>query len=146
MIIRQAFVSDIPQIQIVRHSVLENKLSDPSLVKDSDVEDYITRRGKGWICEVDNIIVGFSIADLTDNNVWALFLRPEYERRGIGGQLHNEMLNWYFEQTDATIWLSTSPGTRAENFYRKAGWTDKGMMKNNERRFEMTKANWMNIK
>jgi GNAT superfamily N-acetyltransferase len=145
MIIRQALVSDIPQIQIVRHSVNENKLSDPSLVPDSDVEDYINNRGKGWVCEINSKIIGFSIADLVDHNVWALFIRPEHEGKGIGKQLHDEMMHWYFKQKHKTIWLSTWPGTRAENFYVKAGWADKGIMKNNERRFEMTQENWSNL-
>jgi hypothetical protein len=64
VIIRQAAITDIPQIQIVRNLVKENRLSNPALVPDRDVEDYITRRGKGWVCEVNNKIVGFSIADL----------------------------------------------------------------------------------
>jgi hypothetical protein len=47
MIIREAHITDIPQIQVVRNSVKENILSDPALVPDKDVEDYITRRRKG---------------------------------------------------------------------------------------------------
>ena len=66
MIFREALITDIPQIQIVRNEVKENVLSDPSLVTDKDVEDFITRRGKGWVCETDNRIVGFAIADLKE--------------------------------------------------------------------------------
>ncbi len=36
------------------------------------------------------------------------------------------MLDWYFGQTPETLWLSTSPGTRAERFYRTAGWQEAG--------------------
>jgi hypothetical protein len=46
MNIRVAEIKDIYQIQVVRNLVKENQLSDPALVPDSDVEDYITRRGK----------------------------------------------------------------------------------------------------
>lgn len=64
MIYREATINDISQIQVVRNIVKENMLSNPALVPDSDVLDYITRRGKGWICEAENKIVGFAIATL----------------------------------------------------------------------------------
>ena len=63
------------------------------MVPDSDVADYITRRGKGWICEIENRLVGFAIADLQDNNIWALFIDPAFERQGIGKLRHDKMLN-----------------------------------------------------
>jgi len=142
MLFREAITADIPQIQIVRNAVKENPLSNPALVPDSDVEDYILNRGKGWICEIDNKIVGFSIVSVTDKNVWALFIQPGYEKMGIGRRLHDEMINWYFDQTDATIWLGTAPGTRAEGFYRKAGWTEVGMHGKGEIKFEMKATEW----
>jgi uncharacterized protein with PhoU and TrkA domain len=52
MIFREAKIEDITQIQIVRNSVLENTLSNPNLVTDHHCEEYITKRGKGWICEI----------------------------------------------------------------------------------------------
>ena len=142
MNIRVAEIKDIYQIQVVRNLVKENQLSDPALVPDSDVEDYITRRGKGWVCEIDGEVVGFAIADLVDNNIWALFIHPGFERIGIGQKLHDEMLNWYFSQTDKTVWLGTSPKTRAELFYRKAGWKEVGTHGKGEIKFEMTKDEW----
>jgi len=145
MNIRAAEVKDIPQIQVVRNLVKENRLSDPALVPDSDVEDYITRRGRGWVCEINGQIVGFAIADLVDNNIWALFIHPGFEKLGIGKKLHDEMLNWYFSQTDKTVWLGTSPKTRAELFYRKAGWKEIGMHGKGEIKFEMTKDEWRSL-
>lgn len=146
MRIREAQIADIPQIQWVRNSVRENTLSDPALVTDKDVEDYIINRGKGWVSEIESEITGFSIVSVVDNNVWALFVSPEYEAKGTGKKLHNEMMNWYFKQTDKTIWLSTSPGTRAEGFYRKEGWADAGLYGKGEIKFEMTAENWGNIR
>ena len=144
MIFREAQVSDIPQIQIVRHSVKENVLSDPALVTDKDCEEFLMVRSKGWVCEVDGKIVGFSVADLKENNIWALFVHPGYEAKGIGKKLHNEMLNWYFDQTQEKVWLGTSPNTRAENFYRKNGWKEVGVHGKGEIKFEMSYENWMN--
>src|SRR3954470_24786972 len=114
MLYREAIISDIPAIQVVRHSVKENVLSDPALVTDKDCEDYLFSRGKGWVCEVDGIIVGFSIADLVDDNIWALFVHPDHEKKGIGRELHDRMLNWYFAREKQKVWLSTAPDSRAE--------------------------------
>ena len=136
MLIREATIADIPQIQYVRHAVKENVLSNPALVTDADCEEYITVRGKGWVCEVEGKITGFTIADLQGHNVWALFVLPEYEGRGMGSRLHDVMLEWYFSKTSEPIWLSTDPGTRAETFYRKKGWKEAGMH-GKEVRFEM---------
>lgn len=142
MIFREAQTADIPQIQRVRNSVKENTLSDPSLVPDKDVEDYMTRRGKGWVCEINDRIAGFAIVSVADHNVWALFIQPGFEKKGIGSRLHDEMMDWYFHQTAETIWLGTAPGTRAEAFYRKAGWKEVGTHGKGEIKFEMTAASW----
>jgi GNAT superfamily N-acetyltransferase len=146
MFFREATITDIPQIQFVRNAVKENVLSNPALVSDADVENYITKRGRGWVCEIDSHITGFAIADLQDNNIWALFVHPDFESRGIGKKLHSQMLNWYFGQNKNELWLSTSPGTRAEKFYRKAGWRGNGIYGKGEIRFEMTKQEWLNKK
>jgi GNAT superfamily N-acetyltransferase len=140
--IREATIADIKQIQVVRNSVKENTLSNPNLVSDKDCEEFLTLRGKGWVSEINNEIVGFSIVDLKENNIWALFLKPEFEKIGIGQKLHNIMLDWYFEQTNETVWLGTAPMTRAETFYRKAGWIEIGTHGKGEVKFEMTHENW----
>ena len=142
MMIREAQVKDIPQIQVVRNSVKENMLSDPALVPDKDVEDYITRRGKGWVYEIDEKIVGFAIADLQDHNVWALFMHPDHEAKGIGKKLHDRMISWYFDQTAEAIWLGTAPNSRAEKFYRMQGWKEVGTHGKGEIKFEMDFKTW----
>lgn len=139
---REATIKDIPQLQLVRNSVVENILSDPSKVTDEMVADYLISRGKGWVCESENNIIGFSIVDLEDDNVWALFVRPEFEGMGIGKKLHNLMLDWYFGQEKLKIWLSTEPGTRAADFYRRQGWKETGTYGSEEIRFEMTAGDW----
>lgn len=146
MTFREADTSDIPQIQIVRNSVKENSLSDPALVSDTDCEEFINQRGKGWVCEINGRIVGFAIADLKEHNIWALFLHPDFEKRGIGKTLHDMMLDWYFGQTQQTVWLGTAPGTRAESFYQKAGWKITGRHGKEETKFEFEYADWIKRK
>ena len=142
MIYREAEIKDIPQIQVVRNAVKENRLSDPALVPDKDVEDYMMNRGKGWVCEIDGVIEGFAIADLIDKNIWALFINPDFEARGIGKKLHQLMMNWCFTETTETMWLGTAPNSRAEKFYRMQGWKEVGMHGKNEIKFEMDYKTW----
>ena len=138
---RQAIPEDIPQIQIVRNSVKENQLSNPNLIPDDLVEEFITKRGKGFVCEIDDKIVGFSIVDFVENNVWALFILPNFERKGIGKKLHQLMLDEYFSKTKETIWLSTEANSRAEIIYKKQGWKNAGFH-GNEVKFEMSFEDW----
>jgi len=142
MTFREATIDDIPGMQRVRQCVQENKLSDPSLVKDNDYVAYLTTKGKGWLCEADGQIVGFAIADLQEHNIWALFVDPAYEQKGIGKRLHDTMLNWYFAKTPVTVWLGTAPDTKAERFYHNRGWTVVGNH-GKEIKFEMTHEDWM---
>ena len=144
MIYRQARIEDIPQLQLVRNSVRENVLSDPSLVTNEACREYLTERGKGWVCELNGRIIGFAIADLKEDNIWALFVHPEFEGKGIGRNLHKLMLDWYFSMGKEKVWLGTSPGTRAADFYSKMGWTETGLHGSDEIKFKMTKEDWKN--
>lgn len=142
---RQAFPEDIPQLQRVRHLVKENVLTDPSKVTDEDCRQFISERGKGWVCEFQNVIVGFAIADLQENNIWALFVDPDFEGKGIGKKLHKLMLDWYFSTGKENAWLSTESGTRAAEFYRQQGWRETGAYGEEEILFEMTSLEWQKI-
>jgi Acetyltransferases len=143
MIFRTAKLSDIKQMQVVRHLVKENTLSNPDLVPDKDVAYYISERGKGWVCEVDGRVVGFSIIDLLEKSVWALFVDPEFAEKGIGKELHRLMIDWYFQQTKDKVVLGTAPNTRAEQFYPLQGWTQVGSYSNGETKFELTYQRWI---
>lgn len=146
MIFRETKTEDIAQMQFIRNSVQENKLSNPDLVKDADYAEFINGRGKGWVCEEGDKIMGFAFVDMEYNNIWALFVHPQYEGNGIAQQLQKHMLNWYFNQTKVKVWLGTAPNTRAERFYRKSGWTEVGVVNKGETKFEMTFENWNTIK
>ncbi len=142
MKIRTATAADIEEIHRVRMSVRENVLADPDSIGFEDTLDMIQRRGRGWVCEVDDRIVGFGIADREAGNVWALFVEPGYEGRGIGSLLHEAVLDWLFESGVSTVWLSTDPNTRAECFYQNASWQYVGREPNGEARYEMSREIW----
>lgn len=113
-------------------AVLENKLSDPALVTHAMCRDMLLERGAGWVCEAEGKVVGFAIVDLTRSNVWALVVDPLFEKKGIGRKLHDLMVSWSFAAGQPKLWLTTDPGTRAEAFYRKAGWVETGIEQNGE--------------
>jgi GNAT superfamily N-acetyltransferase len=139
---REACLEDIEQLSAIRLAVKENRLSNPDLITSSDYETYLSVRGKGWVCALNEQIVGFAIVDLIDHNVWALFIHPAFERKGIGQQLHQLMLDWYFKQTQHTLWLSTDPQSRAADFYRRAGWKEVGTYGKSEIKLEISYLDW----
>ncbi|HET7334801.1 MAG TPA: GNAT family N-acetyltransferase [Rhizomicrobium sp.] len=142
MQITEASVADIAEIQRVRMSVRENILGDPSRVTPADIERMIEQGGKGWVCRADGVIRGFSFADQTNANVWALFIEPGYDHRGMGRMLHDLAVAWLFDGGAQTIWLSTEPHSRAEKFYRIAGWQQTDVEPNGDLRLELDRKNW----
>lgn len=146
MIFREADSPDIPEMHVVRMAVKENVLSNPNLVTPADSEQMIHTNGKGWVCEIDNRIVGFSIVDLSKRNIWALFVHPDFDKRGIGKQLQKLMLDWAFiDQKTDWLYLGTDPNSRAQTFYEMTGWTATGSQPNGEIRFEMTRETWLSL-
>ena len=125
--LRVATPADVAEIQRVRNSVRENVLSSPGRITDAMVAEHLTALGRGWVCERDGRLVGFAIANRRDASIWALFVEPGHEGRGIGRALHDTMLAWLRAEGLATVRLGTAPGTRAERFYRRAGWRATGL-------------------
>ena len=122
MIFREATVEDIPALSEIRLSVMENVLSDPRKVTPEMYADYLVASGRGWVCESDGETVGFCVASLADASIWALFVRPGYEGRGVGGRLLDLATGWLFEMGAPTVTLRTEAGTRADRFYAGRGW------------------------
>ena len=139
MKIREALIADIDAMHRVRMSVKENVLVTQSLVTAELYELHLVHYGKGWVCEVDGAVVGFTIIDKQKSNLWALFVHPDFEGKGIGRKLHDTMIEWAFSNGLRSIYLSTDPGTRAERFYLKAGWSRGKMQENGEVEFVMRK-------
>ena len=52
------------------------------------------------------------------------------------------LMDRYFAECEGPVWLSTEPGTRAEGFYRKAGWVAEPELWKGEVKFWMTKASY----
>lgn len=127
----------------VRTAVRENRLADPARVQPHHYLAMLEEHGRGWVAEAGGRILGFAVADLARCNVWALFVEPGREGGGVGRRLHDTMLAWMFEAGAERVWLTTDPGTRAERFYRAAGWRSAGGDPGGEVRLEMTRDAWL---
>ena len=120
----------------VRMAVRENVLRSTVITEDHYLP-AIETIGRGWVVEADGKIVGFAIGNAETGNIWALFVDPEHEGRGHGRALHDAMVEWLFSRGLRHLWLGTDPGTRAERFYRAAGWRFTGKASNGEALYEL---------
>lgn len=124
-LVRRATAEDIADLMALRLSVRENRLSDPGQVTAADCLAYV-ERGHMWVWEEDQEILGFSASTCATGWVWALFVRPGHEGRGIGRALFAVACDALIEAGSATLRLSTDPDTRAARFYRAARWCEAG--------------------
>ena len=133
-VIRKASRADIPRLKEIRDTVRENKLGDPSRVTIDHYHWFIDNPGI-FVWEEEGTIVGFSEADPRDCSICALFMDAAHEGRGIAQALFERACNVLRDAHCSRMWLTTDPGTRAERFYRRAGWRVTGS-RNGELVFE----------
>ncbi len=123
--IRAARKDDVDGIFEVRTSVTENRLTLEQLtgfgITKAAVTEMIERASCAWVALDAEKVVGFSMADLDKGSVFAVFVLPAYERRGLGRALLQAAEEALFRQ-HAVIWLETGKTTRAAEFYRRRGW------------------------
>jgi GNAT superfamily N-acetyltransferase len=121
--LRDATLDDHAAITAIRMTVTENVLTDPAKVTYADYVAYISDVGRGWVAEVNGAIVGFSFANRS-GLIWALFIAPGFEGRGLGQALLACCIDWLRANGCARAFLDTGPNTRAERFYRRNGWRE----------------------
>jgi GNAT superfamily N-acetyltransferase len=126
MTIRPATLGDIPRIFEIRNSVGENRLSDPSVVTEAHVASFIANEALWVWQEADGIVTGFAGSDRRDGSIWALFVAPGHEGKGIGRALLKHACDALRAAGHTAAILTTEPGTRAERHYRADGWSVSG--------------------
>jgi GNAT superfamily N-acetyltransferase len=133
--IRRATDADRDRINEIRFSVKENILRDRSRVTYDMITWFLENPGI-WLWEEDGKVLGFSAADTRDGAIFALFIDPKHEGRGIGRALFARALDSLRAAGHSTGSLTTQPGSRADRFYQKAGWKVIGTSERGERIFE----------
>ena len=133
--IRPGTVDDFDQIVVVRTSVRENHLSVEQMASFGITPKSISARLNDgslgcWVADIDGRIVGFSMAERDTASVFALFVLPEEEGKGHGSKLLEAVENWLRGLGHRAAHLSTEPGTRAFEFYRRKGWVETGEVSN----------------
>lgn len=147
MLLRTATRADTAELWRVRYAVTENRLT-PGRISDAELHAHLEDHGRGWVVELAPgpglRIAGFSIGDARDGNIWAMFVDPPLHGQGHGRVLHDVMVDWLFAQGLKRLNLGTQPDSRAEAFYRRAGWQplDEGLDAHGDKRFELHLANW----
>jgi GNAT superfamily N-acetyltransferase len=128
---RLATFTDIPRLIEIRGSVRENRLSDPRRVTLADYNWHVVH-APIHVWEDSGVVKGLSAGDPRDGSIWALFVDPAFEGRGIGRALILAATNSLAAAGHRAAKLSTDPGTRAERFYLRNGWIAKGRTEGGE--------------
>lgn len=76
-----------------------------------------------WVATVHGEVVGFAMVDLDSACLFALFVLPRHEGRGLGTALARACEHALFQQ-HALAWLETARDSRAARLYRHLGWGD----------------------
>lgn len=136
---RLALPSDIKGIFDVRTSVKENHLSREEMermgITESVVTDMIEKSRCAWVAEYDGKMTGFSMILPDEACLFAAFVLPEYEGRGLGRILVGLAEQEIFKQHEVA-WLETDKNSRAAGFYRRLGWIEKGNVSESDIRLE----------
>jgi GNAT superfamily N-acetyltransferase len=111
-ILRQAVRRDLPELFRVRRAVSENRLFLLTMPDDQVIEALETT-GRGWVIELDGMIVAFAIGDALTGSICALFVDPPHRGRGYGRRLHDTVVDWLWSQGHDRVWLNAQPGTQA---------------------------------
>ena len=127
-------IADIPTTFAVRLATVENVVTMVELEKDYGVTpesltDTLQSDVRGWLCEDDGRVVGFSLGDRSNGEVLVVAVLPGYEGRGIGEALLSRVRDWLFKEGHDEIWLlaNPDPGIRATGFYKHLGWETTAM-------------------
>lgn len=129
MLIRKATLNDIETLFEIRTSVVENHQSRQELaalgVTPKTIARMLRTDYRAWIAEIDRQAAGFSMASAVEQMIFAMFVRPTFEGRGVGRSLMQQTESWLAAQGLDEIWLLTgnNPMLRAYGFYQHLGWT-----------------------
>ena len=137
--IRPAAEADVDAVFHIRTSVKENHLSLEQMaamgITPDAIREAIAAEPCVWLAEAGGKAVGFAMVDVEEGCVFAAFVLPEWEGRGLGRRLMAEAEASLFRR-HVTIWLETDGRSRASGFYAHLGWKPIATSENGDVRFE----------
>lgn len=143
MILRQTTETDVPALFEIRCSVVENHQSREELAEIGVTEASVGAMLAGgdylsFVAEIEGVDAGFTMANVSDRYVFACFVRPSYDGKGIGRALMERTEDALRQRGVTKAWLSTGPGEelRAVGFYSHLGWNRSGYLEDGQIRFE----------
>lgn len=141
--IRLANIDDVAAIFHVRSAVTENVLTLQQLaelgVTPHAVCEIIRSASCIWVAEVNGAVVGFAMVEPDSACLFAAFVLPEHEGRGIGRALVAVCEAALF-RGNALAWLETDGRSRAAGFYRHLGWSHAADLDDGDVRLEKRRA------
>ena len=120
--LRAARDADISRLMEIRAAVRENRLVS-MIIGPDDYRPYV-EDAPCWVAEAGGTVMAFAALDAETASIWALFVDPEAERSGLGGALLARLIAEALARGLPALALETDAGTRAEAFYRRAGFTE----------------------
>lgn len=96
-ILRQAALSDLPGLFRVRYAVAERRSSSLTIPHEQ-VTEALGSTGRGWVIELDGLIVAFAIGDALTGSIWELFVDPPYRGHGYGRRLYETVVEWLWSE------------------------------------------------
>lgn len=113
-------IDDLPAALELRFSTVENAVTLEELEQDygitpQSLAESMKTHVRGWLCENEGRVVGFSMGDRSNGEVQVVAVRPGYEGLGIGKILLAGARDWLFSEGHDEIWLGANPdpGVRA---------------------------------
>lgn len=95
---REITLRDTPAIFDVRIATNENNFTYEELeargITHELLKEKLLGTFKGWLCETNNEVIGFVIADKKAANIWALAVLPKYKNKQIETRLLNLAEHW----------------------------------------------------
>ena len=141
--IRPAVATDVETLFEIRCSVRENHQSREELAELGITPATVTEMIEGGdfsclIAKIENQPVGFAMAEYKAGYLFALFVRPEAENRGVGSALLRETENLLSQIGVKKAFLLTGAdeSLRAVGFYKKWGWQIAEKLTDGQLRFD----------
>jgi ribosomal protein S18 acetylase RimI-like enzyme len=133
LLFRPAVPSDAVECIQVRGRTRENAISEARLRSAGITVESWAREIEegslpGFVCESAGSIVGYCFGATDTGEVVVLALLPDFERRGLGRELLDMVVQRLRADGHRRLFLgcSTDPSCRAHGFYRHLGWRSTG--------------------